>query len=142
MPVWATFSKSSGQLSGTPSSAQVGSYSNIVISVSDGTTSASLASFSIAVSAASTAATGTATISWMVPTTNTDGSQLSNLAGYKIDYGNRADSLTQTVTDTDPSATSYTIQGLGSGTWYFAVSDFTSSGGASALSTVVSKTIQ
>src|SRR5579859_2284120 len=38
-PAWATFSASSGQLSGTPSSVQVGSYSNIVISVSDGTTS-------------------------------------------------------------------------------------------------------
>src|SRR5688572_12746148 len=37
-PAWATFNGSTGQLSGTPTSAQVGLYSNIRISVSDGTT--------------------------------------------------------------------------------------------------------
>jgi Putative Ig domain len=140
-PAWATFSASSGQLSGTPSSAQVGSYSNIVISVSDGTTSASLAPVSITVTAAPTT-TGSATLSWAAPTTNTDGSPISNLAGFKIDYGNSAGALTQTVTVSDATAISYTIQGLAAGTWYFAVSDYTSTGGSSALSTVVSKTIQ
>src|ERR1700720_3131185 len=35
-PSWATFSARSGQLSGTPSTASVGTYSNIVIAVSDG----------------------------------------------------------------------------------------------------------
>src|SRR5207248_2411910 len=51
-PSWASFSTATGQLSGTPASANVGSYSNIVISVSDGTLSASLAAFSISVTAA------------------------------------------------------------------------------------------
>src|SRR4029077_15101773 len=51
-PLWASFSASTGQLSGTPASANVGSYSNIVISVSDGTLGASLAAFSISVTAA------------------------------------------------------------------------------------------
>src|SRR5579863_9762693 len=51
MPSWATFSTSTGQLSGTPSSSNVGTYSNIGISVSDGTHSASLASFSVNVTA-------------------------------------------------------------------------------------------
>jgi len=141
-PAWATFSTASGQLSGTPSSAQVGSYANIVISVSDGTANAALTPFSITVSAPPAVTSGTATVSWMTPTTNTDGSQLAGLSGYKIDYGNSADSLTQTATVSDPSATSYTIQGLAAGTWYFAISDFTSSGAASALSTLVTKTIQ
>ena len=50
-PVWATFSSTTGRLSGTPTSTQVGNYSNIVISVSDGTASASLAPFSVAVTA-------------------------------------------------------------------------------------------
>ena len=50
-PVWATFSSSTGRLSGTPTSTQVGSYGNIVISVSDGKASASLAPFSIQVTA-------------------------------------------------------------------------------------------
>src|SRR5712671_273125 len=50
-PVWATFSATTGQLSGTPAAANVGTYSNIVISVSDGTSSAVLPAFTIAVAA-------------------------------------------------------------------------------------------
>src|SRR5712671_4170577 len=50
-PVWATFSAITGQLSGTPAAANVGTYSNIVISVSDGTSSAVLPAFTIAVAA-------------------------------------------------------------------------------------------
>lgn len=139
-PSWASFSTSSGQLSGTPNSAQVGSYSNIVISVSDGTSSESLIPFSITVTPAPSSS-GSASLSWSAPTSNTDGSPLANLAGYKIDYGTSSGALTQTVTISDPTATSYTLQGLASGTWYFAVSDFTSAGTVSALSSVVRKTI-
>ena len=51
-PTWASFSTSTGMLSGTPSASQSGSYSNIVISVSDGSNSASLAPFTIKVVAA------------------------------------------------------------------------------------------
>ncbi|MHB8816021.1 MAG: putative Ig domain-containing protein, partial [Steroidobacteraceae bacterium] len=51
-PSWATFSTSTGALTGSPSGSNVGSYSNIKISVSDGTNSASLAAFSITVTAA------------------------------------------------------------------------------------------
>lgn len=51
-PVWATFSASNGRLTGTPTSAHVGSYPNIVITVSDGRASASLRAFAINVQAA------------------------------------------------------------------------------------------
>jgi len=51
-PAWASFSSSTGRLYGTPGSTRVGTYSNIVISVSDGQTSASLPPFSINVVAA------------------------------------------------------------------------------------------
>jgi hypothetical protein len=140
-PSWASFSASSGRLSGTPTSAQVGSYPNIVISVSDGTSSESLTPFSITVTPAPFSS-GSASLSWGAPTSNTDGSPLANLAGYKIEYGTSSGALTQTVTISDPAATSYTLQGLASGTWYFAVADFTSAGTVSAVSSVVSKTIQ
>jgi hypothetical protein len=53
MPSWATFSTATGELQGTPASANVGTFANIVISVSDGKTSAALVPFSIAVAAAS-----------------------------------------------------------------------------------------
>ena len=51
-PTWATFSTSTGQFSGTPTAASAGTYSNIVISVSDGKASAALATFTITVNAA------------------------------------------------------------------------------------------
>ena len=50
-PPWATFSTATGTLSGTPSAAQAGAYSNIEILVSDGTWTIALPAFSIAVSA-------------------------------------------------------------------------------------------
>jgi hypothetical protein len=49
LPAWASFSSSTGTLSGTPGSDSAGSYSNIVISVTDGVASDSLAAFSISV---------------------------------------------------------------------------------------------
>ena len=51
-PSWASFNTSTGDLSGTaPSSATASLFSNIVISVTDGTSSASLAPFAITVTA-------------------------------------------------------------------------------------------
>src|SRR5262249_20882338 len=48
-PGWANFSGSTGQLWGTPFADHVGTWSNIVISVSDGTSKVSLPAFSIVV---------------------------------------------------------------------------------------------
>ena len=48
-PSWATFSARSGQLSGTPTTASVGTYSNIVIAVSDGIKTATLPAFAVQV---------------------------------------------------------------------------------------------
>jgi large repetitive protein len=49
MPTWASFNTATGALTGTPTNADVGTTSGIVISVSDGSLSASLAAFSIQV---------------------------------------------------------------------------------------------
>src|SRR5213075_24006 len=67
MPAWATFSTTTGQLSGTPTAA--GTSANIAISVSDGQASASLASFSIVVTQPNRAPT----ISGTPPTTGSVG---------------------------------------------------------------------
>lgn len=48
-PSWASFNTATGALTGTPVQANVGTTSDIVISVSDGTSSASLPAFAIAV---------------------------------------------------------------------------------------------
>lgn len=139
LPSWATFSIATGTLSGTPASANVGTYSNIVISVSDGTTSAALPAFSIAVSQPATS--GSATLTWTAPTTNTDGSALTDLAGYHIYYGNSPSALSTMIDVASAGTLSYTVGSLASGTWYFAISAYTTSGLQSALSGTGSKSI-
>lgn len=80
-------------------------------------------------------------MTWSAPTTNTDGSALTDLAGYRIYYGTSSTALTQTVDVASASSTSYVVQNLASGTWYFSVSALTNTGSESAPSGVVSKTI-
>jgi hypothetical protein len=139
-PSWASFDAQTGRLSGTP--AEVGSFANIVIAVSDGSTSASLTSFGITVSAAPNgAASKSVTLAWTPPTARTDGSSLGNLAGYKIRYGTSASNFSQTVTVENPGLTSYTIDSLSAGTYYFVVAAYDSSGVESSNSSPVSKTI-
>jgi len=139
-PAWASFSTSTGKLSGTPTAAQVGSYASIGIKVSDGKATASLAAFAINVVAAG-ASTGSATLSWTPPTQNTDGSTLSNLSGYRIYYGTSSSALNQTVQVSGAGMNRYVIGDLTGGTYYFAVKSVTSSGTESALSNIASKTI-
>jgi hypothetical protein len=139
MPAWASFNSSTGALSGTPASAYAGTYSNIIISVSDGTTSVSLPAFSISVTQVSS---GSATLSWTPPTRNKDGSALTNLTGYRIHYGTSASNLTQTIQVANPGLTSYVLSNLSSATWYFGVTAYTNAGTESALSNIGTKTIQ
>jgi hypothetical protein len=86
---------------------------------------------------------GTATVSWTPPTTNTNGTALTNLAGYKIHYGTSSNSLNQTLQVANPGLTSYVLNNLSGGaTWYFGITAYTSTGAESALSNIGSKTIQ
>lgn len=138
-PTWATFSTTTGKLSGTPAVANAGSFANIVISVSDSKTSVSLPAFTIAVSQPATL--GSASLSWQAPTQNTDGSAISDLAGYRIVYGTSASNLDKTIGIANPSVNSYIVDQLTSATWYFAVKAYTASGAESSQSNVASKTI-
>jgi hypothetical protein len=137
-PAWATFNSSTGRLYGTPGTADIGTYAGIVISVSDGTTSVSLTAFTIGVTQV---ATGTATISWIPPTQNTDGSPLTDLGGYRIYYGTSQTNLAQMVELSNPGLTSYMVQNLSPATWYFSMRAFRTNGTESEPSNVASKTI-
>ncbi len=139
-PSWASFSTATGQLTGTPAAGQTGTYSNIVISVSDGKVTRTLPAFSITVT--QPAPTGTAALSWTAPTQNTDGSSLGDLAGYRVYHGTSASTLNETITLPGAVNTSYTFSQLSSGTHYFAVAAYNTSGVESAMSTVGSKSIQ
>lgn len=111
---------------------------------SSGFTSAGLnsATQSSVSSTGPTSSVGMATLTWQAPTQNTDGTALSNLAGFHIYYGTSQNALNQMVTVADPSATTFQVNNLTSGTWYFAVSAYSTSGTESARSNVGSKTIQ
>lgn len=143
-PSWATFNTSTGQLSGSPKDTDVGATSNIVITVADGSATASLAAFSITVTGTTgttTPTTGTATVSWVAPTQNSDGSALTNLVGYNVYYGTSANALSQKVWISNPATLQYVVTGLGQGTWYFAVTSVTGAGTESSPSPTVIKTI-
>jgi hypothetical protein len=138
-PSWATFSSTTGRLQGTPAASDVGTSNNIVISVSDGRTTTSLAAFSITVLAV---ASGSATLSWTPPTQNTDGSALTNLAGYRVYWGTSAGNYSSSVTLNTAGLTSYVVESLAPGTYYFAVTALNSGGVESTFSNSATKTIR
>ncbi|MFO1465110.1 MAG: putative Ig domain-containing protein [Steroidobacteraceae bacterium] len=137
-PSWASFNTSTGTLSGTPGNANIATYPNIVIRVTDAKSSASLPPFPIVVSKP---VSGDALLSWNQPTKNTDGTPLRNLAGYRIRYGTSLASLGSQLTVHGADTTSASIEGLGKGTWYFAVVAYTDAGAESPASGAASKTI-
>ena len=145
LPSWASFDSATGQVSGTPQSSDIGSFDNVTISVSDGLASASLMPFNIAVVApvvaAPPASVASATLSWEAPTENEDGSPLTDLAGFKIYYGNSPDALNQAVSIAGSTTLTYTVASLTQGIWYFAIAALSASGTESAQSATVSKTV-
>jgi hypothetical protein len=140
-PAWATFSTTTGKLSGTPSSAQTGTYSNIIIKVSDGKGgSASLPAYAITVSSGSTSS-GSATLSWTPPTQNSNGTTLTNLAGYRIYYGTSASAMNRTIQIANAGLSRYVVENLSSATWYFTVRAYTTAGVESTSSNTATKTV-
>jgi len=87
------------------------------------------------------AGTGVATLSWMPPRRNSDGSPVSNLAGYYIYYGTSPTNLNHVIKLLDPYVTTYTVDDLSSGTYYFSIVAFTSTGIKGLASPPSSKTI-
>jgi Putative Ig domain len=141
-PSWAAFNTNTGALTGTPGVANEGTSGSITITASNGSSSASIAPFTITVNAPSSAlGTGSANLTWTVPTQNTDGSPVTDLAGYHIYYGTSSGAWTSTITVLDATETSYVVDGLAPGTYYFTIVAFNSSGEDSPQSNIASKTI-
>jgi hypothetical protein len=137
-PSWATFNTATGRLTGTPGLLDVLDFSNITISVTDGTAIVSLPAFNLSVLAL---ANGKATVSWTPPTENTDGSSLGNLAGYRIVYGRSADQLVESISVDNAGLSSYTVENLSTGTWYFGVVAVNAAGMESEVSSLATKII-
>lgn len=141
-PAWATFNSATGTLAGVPTAANVGTYSNIIITAYDGYAKAQLPAFGISVRPAgtggltpppvtppptSTPPSGSATLSWTPPTETTSGTLLTNLAGYNIYYGLNP-SLGHKITLANPGLTRYVISGLVRATWYFQMTAYDTAG--------------
>lgn len=138
-PNWAKFNTSTGRLSGQPTIADIGDYRGIVISVSDRTNSTSLPVFSIAIVQT---ALGSVTLSWTAPTQNSDGSALTDLAGYKIYYAKKSGYYDQAIVLDNPSITTYVVEQLSPATYYFAATAVNSMGIESSHSAEIARTVQ
>lgn len=137
-PSWATFDSATGRLSGQPLLGDIGMYSAISISVSDGTATTGLPTFSVEVVQT---ALGAMTLSWAAPTQNEDGTALTDLAGYKLYYGTSPGSYTEQVTIDNPSVSTYIIENLLPDTYYIVATALNSAGVESRYSGIAVKTV-
>ena len=141
LPSWATINSSTGEISGTPTSGDVGTTSSIAIIAVDGSATASLPLFRIDVMAPGVPAAGSASLSWTAPTQNTDGTPVTDLAGYHIYFGTSVGALNSLIDVPGAATTEYEISNLSSGTYYFIVAAYNSLGFESPSSNQASKTI-
>jgi len=79
------------------------------------------------------------TLAWDKPDSNSDGSDLNDLAGYKVYYGTSSNNYTQSIDI--GNTTSAVISNLSSGTWCFATTAYDSAGNESGYSNEACKTI-
>jgi hypothetical protein len=131
----------SGVTTTTPVSGTTVGTTTPVSGTTSGTTTTVASSNKTTTPVKTTTTNGVATLDWMPPTENSDGSVLTNLAGYTVYYGTSPDSLTQSIKVTNPGLTAYTVTNLPSGTWYFAVTSYSSAGVESTRTGTVSTTI-
>ncbi len=85
---------------------------------------------------------GTGTLTWDAPSTNANGTVLTDLAGYKIYYGKKSGNYTE-VEDVENVTTvsSDELPDIQSGIWYFAVTAYDTSGNESDYSNEVNTEI-
>ena len=134
-PSWANFNTSNGRLSGTPGDADIGTYSNIRITVSDGRDTSSI-QFSISVNAL---VLGSVSLSWTPPTENEDGSTLTDLAGYKIYWAEMPGIYSELAVVNNSSISTYVVDNIPTGTYDFVATSFNSAGVESAYSNPANK---
>ncbi len=122
---------------GSPSqTGSVGSGGNVVTTPSDGSSNG----------AGSNGATGgsatakTVNLQWQAPTENSDGTPLTDLKGYKIHYGTESQSYTGEISVDNPTVTTFLVDSLGAGKYYFAVTAYNNAGAESSPSDEVTAT--
>jgi len=141
LPSWASFDNGNGRITGTPRSGDVGVYSNISITVSDGSLSDTLGPFSIEV-VAQGASTGSVTLEWVAPTENVDGTDLTDLAGFKIYWGTQSGNYPNSVTIDNPGITTHVVENLTPGTYIFVATAYDAEGTESDFSSELTRYVR
>ena len=139
-PAWASFDVLTGSLTGTPEEGDVGVYTGIEISVTDGIDTAQLPAYSIEVVATGTV-TGSVTLSWTPPTQNEDGTQLTDLIGYNILWSRDGGSFSNSVRINNPRVTRYVVEDLAPGTYEFAATAVNSAEIESRFSNTITRVV-
>ena len=135
-PNWASFNLVTGALSGTPEFVDIGMTGDISIGATDGMLTSFLPAFRITVLPIGDASV---TLSWTIPSTNEDGTPLTDLAGFTVYYGSTTGSYSNSTTIYNPGITSLILDNLSYGrTYYFAMTAFDESGNESEYSNEVS----
>ena len=86
-----------------------------------------------------TMATKSVTLSWTAPTENSDGSPLTDLAGYKLYYGLSEGSYPNEIIIDNPGLVTYVIENLSPNTYYFVATSVNTNGVESDYSNVTMK---
>ena len=84
---------------------------------------------------------GSTTLSWTPPTQNSDGSPLTDLAGYKIYYGNESGNYHTSIHIDNPGIAIYVVENLTPNIYYFVLTAINSSGVESQFSNEVGKLV-
>ena len=85
--------------------------------------------------------TSSTTLSWTPPTQNSDGSPLTDLAGYKIYYGNESGNYRTSIHIDNPGIAIYVVEYLRPNTYFFVITAINSSGVESQFSNEVSNLV-
>jgi len=140
-PKWASFDPKTGTLSGQPGAGDAGTYPAIEIAATDGEAVAALPAFTITVTPGLSVAPAGVTLAWTPPTQNDDGSELTDLAGYKIHYGSASKAYTGTIDVPGAGISRYTIDQLPPGKYFMAMTAVNAEGAESEYSTEVTVTV-
>jgi fibronectin type 3 domain-containing protein len=84
---------------------------------------------------------GSMSLSWVAPSENVDGSPLTDLAGYRVYYGDSSRDYTDMTDVNSPTSTATAIV-LPSGDYYVAMTALDQQGNESTYSNEVMKTVQ
>ena len=84
---------------------------------------------------------GSMSLSWVAPSENVDGSRLTDLAGYRVYYGDSSRDYADMTDISSPSSTATTLI-LPSGDYYVAMTALDQEGNESSYSNEVLKIVQ